>query len=66
LLPGNAAQHLVASSERIRIELEHKERIEIEETIQRTTAWEQQSPPGNVNPQLFDYAAEDEALARSA
>jgi len=63
LLPGNAAQHVVASSERIRTELGYREPIEIEEAIQRTTAWEQRNPPSTINPQQFDYDAEDAAIA---
>jgi nucleoside-diphosphate-sugar epimerase len=45
LLPGNAAQHVVATSERIRTELRYKELVEIEEAIQRTVTWEQRNPP---------------------
>ena len=44
LLPGNTAQHVVATSERIRTELRYKELVEIEEAIHRTAAWEQQKP----------------------
>jgi nucleoside-diphosphate-sugar epimerase len=62
LQPGNAAQHLVASSDRIRTELGYKEPVELEEAIRRTIAWEQQNPPSIVNPQQFDYFAEDAAL----
>jgi nucleoside-diphosphate-sugar epimerase len=61
---GNAAQHVVASSERIRTELGYEDMVEIEEAIRRTIAWEQQNPPGAVNPQQFDYSAEDVALAK--
>jgi nucleoside-diphosphate-sugar epimerase len=63
LLPGNAAQHVVASSERIRTELRYKERVEIEEAIWRTTAWEERNPPSTFNPEQFDYDAEDAAIA---
>jgi dTDP-D-glucose 4,6-dehydratase len=63
LQPGNAAQHLVASSERIRADLGYEELVEIEEAIRRTIAWEQRNPPSTVNPQQFDYSAEDAALA---
>jgi nucleoside-diphosphate-sugar epimerase len=65
LLPGNAAQHVVASSERIRTELLYTELVEIEEAIRRTVAWEQRNPPGNINPQQFNYDAEDAALANA-
>ena len=61
--PGNAAQHIVASSERIRAELRYKEPVDIDEAIRRTIAWEQKNPPTTINPQQFDYDAEDAALA---
>jgi nucleoside-diphosphate-sugar epimerase len=63
LQTGNAAQHVVASSERIRTELGYQDMVEIEEAIRRTIAWEQRNPPSDLNPQQFDYAAEDAALA---
>ena len=66
LLPGNAAQHVVATSERIRTELGYEELVEIEEAIQRTAAWEQRNPPSTINLQQFDYDAEDAALAQVA
>ncbi len=66
LQPGNAAQHVVVSSERIRRELGYKEIVEIDAAIQRTAAWEQQNPPPTVDPEKFDYAAEDAALVNAA
>jgi len=66
LLPGNAAQHVIASSERIRTELRYKELVDIEEAIQRTATWEQRNPPSTINLQQFDYDAEDAALANVA
>lgn len=66
LLPGNAAQHVVASSARIRSELVYEEPVGRDEAIRRTIAWEQQNPPKSINPQQFDYAAEDAALANAA
>jgi nucleoside-diphosphate-sugar epimerase len=66
LLPGNAAQHVVASSARIRSELGYEEPVGIDETIRRTVAWERQNPPKTINPERFDYAAEDAALANTA
>ena len=63
LQSGNAAQHVVASSDRIRTGLGYEEPVDIEEAIRRTIAWEQQNPPNTVNPQQFDYSAEDAALA---
>ncbi len=66
LLPGNAKQHVVATSERIRTELSYKEVVGIDEAIEHTIEWEQRNPPSTFNPQQFDYAAEDAALAEVA
>ena len=63
LLPGNTAQHVVASSERIRQELGYRELLPREEAIRRTIAWERANPPTQPLAQ-FDYDAEDAALAR--
>lgn len=63
LQPGNAAQHVVASSQRIRNELGYREVVEIDEAIRRTAAWERENPPAMIPLQQFDYAAEDAALA---
>jgi nucleoside-diphosphate-sugar epimerase len=61
--PGNAAQHWVASSARIRTEIGYREIVPTAEAIQRTIAGERAKPPAVVSPQQFDYAAEDAALA---
>jgi nucleoside-diphosphate-sugar epimerase len=66
LQPGNAAQHIVASSERIRSELGYKELVDTEEAIRRTIAWEQNNAPTRISPQQFDYDAEDAARAGRA
>lgn len=63
LQPGNAAQHVVVSSDRIRAQLHYKELVDLDEAIRRTIVWEQSNPPGTINPQQFDYKAEDAALA---
>jgi nucleoside-diphosphate-sugar epimerase len=60
-LPGNAAQHLVASSDRIREELGYREQLSREEAIRRTITWERTNPPAQPVAQ-FNYQAEDEAL----
>jgi hypothetical protein len=65
LQSGNAAQHVVANYDRIRTGRGYEEPLEIEEAIRRTIAWEQQNPPSTVNPQQFDYSAEDAALANA-
>jgi nucleoside-diphosphate-sugar epimerase len=63
LLPGNTAQHLVVSSERIRKELGYRETISREEAFRRTIPWERANPPSQ-QPAQFDYAAEDHALSQ--
>jgi nucleoside-diphosphate-sugar epimerase len=63
LQPGNAAQHVVVSSQRIRTELHYKELVDMDEAIRQTIVWEQANPPSVIPPQQFDYAAEDAALA---
>ena len=66
LLPGNTAQHVVPTSERIRTELHYAELVEIEEAIRRTAAWEQRNSPKIIDLTEFDYDAEDAALANAA
>jgi nucleoside-diphosphate-sugar epimerase len=63
LWPGNTAQHLVASSERVRKELGYRELLSREEAIRRTIAWDRANPPSQPHAQ-FHYEAEDEALAQ--
>jgi len=63
VLPGNAAQHWVASSQRIREELGYREKVPLEEAVRHTIAWERAHPPAEIDPKQFDYAAEDAALA---
>jgi nucleoside-diphosphate-sugar epimerase len=62
LMPGNASQHLVASSERIRRELGFEEPVTTDEAIRRTITWEQANPPTGASFHQFDYGAEDAAL----
>jgi nucleoside-diphosphate-sugar epimerase len=63
LWPGNTAQHIVASSERIRKELGYRELLPREEAIRRTIEWDRANPPAQPLAQ-FDYAAEDDALSQ--
>jgi nucleoside-diphosphate-sugar epimerase len=58
---GNAAQHWVASSAKIRGHLGYREPVALEEAIQRTIAWERENPPAGASFHQFDYAAEDAA-----
>jgi len=64
LQPGNAAQHVVTSSARIRTELGYKEPVDLEEGIRRTIVWEQQNPPASITG--FNYEAEDRAVRDGA
>jgi nucleoside-diphosphate-sugar epimerase len=62
-LPGNAAQHWISDSTRIRDELGYVEAIPRDEALARTIAWERATPVSGVPLHAFDYAAEDAALA---
>jgi nucleoside-diphosphate-sugar epimerase len=59
----NTDQHLVTDSTRIRQELGYDEIVPQDEALKRTVAWERTLPPDEIDPQQFDYAAEDAALA---
>jgi nucleoside-diphosphate-sugar epimerase len=61
--PGNPAQHWVADTTRIRQELGYREPIGYEVAIRRTIEWMRANPPASTTPHVFDYAAEDAALA---
>jgi nucleoside-diphosphate-sugar epimerase len=63
LWPGNIAQHVVASSERIRKELGYSELLPRDVAIRRTIEWERANAPTAPLAQ-FDYEAEDQALAQ--
>jgi nucleoside-diphosphate-sugar epimerase len=56
-------QHLVVDSSRIQRELGYGEPVSQEEALRRTVAWERAHPPQEVDPERFDYAAEDALLA---
>ena len=60
--PGNAAQHLVANSERIPKELGYTEPLKTDEAIRRTIEWERANPPTGATFHQFDYPEEDAAL----
>lgn len=60
--PGDLAQHWVADSTRIRDELGYAEALDRGQAIAATIAWER-AAPAQGSPQVFDYAAEDAALA---
>jgi nucleoside-diphosphate-sugar epimerase len=63
-LDNDYEHHLITDTSRIRAELGYKERISRQETLRQTINWERANPPAEVNPAQFDYAAEDEALAK--
>jgi nucleoside-diphosphate-sugar epimerase len=63
LSPGIKAEHVVASSQRIRKELGYRELLPREEAIRRTVEWGRANPPAAPVAQ-FDYAAEDAALTQ--
>ncbi|MDZ4278863.1 MAG: NAD-dependent epimerase/dehydratase family protein [Dehalococcoidia bacterium] len=60
--PGDYAQDLVADTSRIRNELGYQEPIPRSEALLRTAVW-QRAQRAELNPDLFDYAVEDEVLA---
>jgi nucleoside-diphosphate-sugar epimerase len=62
IFPGNAAQHWVASSKRIREELGYREPVAMNEALRKTIEWERTHPPP-IELGQFDYAAEDAALS---
>jgi nucleoside-diphosphate-sugar epimerase len=63
-LPGNPAQHWVPDTTRIRQELGYREPIGYEVAIRRTIEWIRANPLANPGPHVFDYAAEDTAIAQ--
>jgi nucleoside-diphosphate-sugar epimerase len=58
----NAEQDMVVDTSRIRRELGYAERVDLEEALRRTIAWERANPPKEIDPKEFDYAAEDAFL----
>ncbi len=58
----NAEQDIVVDTSRIRKELGYEERVDLEEALQRTVAWERANPPKEIDPKEFDYVAEDAFL----
>lgn len=57
-------QDLVTDTGRIRRDLGFRESVSREEAIRRTAEWEAANPPEKTE-EVFDYAAEDAALARA-
>jgi len=59
---GNYAQHLVADTRRIRLELGYAEPVSREEGLRRAIDWERRNRPDDLD-KLLDYAGEDAALS---
>ena len=57
-------QDFAVDSSRIRSELGYAERVDGDEALRRTIAWERENPPETLNAAEWDYAAEDAVLAR--
>jgi nucleoside-diphosphate-sugar epimerase len=60
---GNLQQHWVVDTTRIRTEVGYRELVTFEEGLRRAVDWERAHPPEWVEPEQFDYAAEDAVLA---
>ncbi|MEA3441766.1 MAG: NAD-dependent epimerase/dehydratase family protein [Chloroflexota bacterium] len=60
----NSDQQLVVDTNLIRGELGYRETVDRIEALRRTISWERKNPPESIDPELFDYAAEDALLAR--
>jgi nucleoside-diphosphate-sugar epimerase len=61
----NAEQDIVVDTSRLRKGLGYKERVDVEEALQRTIAWERANPPEEIDPRDFDYVVEDTFLNAS-
>jgi nucleoside-diphosphate-sugar epimerase len=59
----NADRDIVVDTIRIRQELGYSEHIGLAEAFQRTIAWERDHFPEQIDAEMFDYPAEDKALA---
>jgi len=56
-------QQYVVDTSRIRHELGYAEEVPFDEALRRTIEWEEANPPEKVDPEQFDYTAEDAAIA---
>jgi nucleoside-diphosphate-sugar epimerase len=57
------SQQYSVDSNRIRKELGYTETLPFDEALQRTIEWERANPPATIDPEAFNYADEDAALA---
>lgn len=53
---------LFVDTSRIRKELGYTEKVSRNEALLKTIEWERANPPTEIDPQMFDYAAEDVAF----
>lgn len=60
--PYDLSQDWALDSTRIRSELGYSEPTDPEEAMRRTVEWERAHPPQQVDPQAFDYEAEDRVI----
>jgi len=58
-------QDIVVDSTRIREELGYQEALPLAEAMRHTITWERTNPPAKLNPQEFDYSAEDAFVAEN-
>jgi len=64
-VPYNFDYHLRADTSLIRNELGYSEQVPLDEAMRETVVWERAHPPEPVDEKRFNYAAEDESLARA-
>jgi nucleoside-diphosphate-sugar epimerase len=57
------SQQYSVDSNRIRKELDYSETLPFDEALQLTIEWERTNPPAKIDPETFNYADEDAALA---
>lgn len=62
-IPVNFKQEMAISSARFRSELGYSDPVSVEQSLDRTIAWERSAPGAAYDSALFDYDAEDRALA---
>lgn len=62
-LPFDFSQDWSLDTTRLRTELGYAETTDPEEALRRTVEWERAHPPAQSDPAMFDYAAEDAAVA---
>ena len=62
-VPYDLSHHLYGNTQRLREELGYQEHVSFDDGMKFTVAWEREHPPERVDPNRFDYAAEDAALA---